>query len=153
MQDGLQDRANKAVWMLVLFISAVTLVACVGENPTETDTETVVPATTATVEKKEEGESRIDIPEGSVDMDDKSKELIKDALSCDDKGAELILIELNMNGLSFPLSKAERVEEDSNDLIILDNDSVEYYVMVNKKYDVDMIKDVKADKIIYAVYE
>ena len=121
-----------------------TLCACTNNAPKNEPIETVgtlAVETPVTVAPKEE------------EYDEYSKELIKDALSCDDKGAELILIELKMNGLSFPLSKAERVEEDSNDLSIVDKDSVEYYVMVNKVYDVDMIKDVKTDKIIYAVYE
>ena len=126
-----------------------TLCACTTNNtPKNEPIETVG---TLAVETPVTVAPKVELSE--EEYDEYSKELIKDALSCDDKGAELILIELKMNGLSFPLSKAERVEEDSNDLSIVDKDSVEYYVMVNKVYDVDMIKDVKTDKIIYAVYE
>ena len=125
-----------------------TLCACTNNAPRNEPIETVG---TLAVETPVTVAPKVELSE--EEYDEYSKELIKDALSCDDKGAELILIELKMNGLSFPLSKAERVEEDSNDLSIVDKDSVEYYVMVNKVYDVDMIKDVKTDKIIYAVYE
>lgn len=125
-----------------------TLCACTNNAPKNEPIETVG---TLAVETPVTVAPKVELSE--EEYDEYSKELIKDALSCDDKGAELILIELKMNGLSFPLSKAERVEEDSNDLSIVDKDSVEYYVMVNKLYDVDMIKDVKTDKIIYAVYE
>ena len=125
-----------------------TLCACTNNAPKNEPIETVG---TLAVETPVTVAPKVELSE--EEYDEYSKELIKDALSCDDKGAELILIELKMNGLSFPLSKAERVEEDSNDLSIVDKDSVEYYVMVNKVYDVDMIKDVKTDKIIYAVYE
>jgi len=125
-----------------------TLCACTNNAPKNEPIETVG---TLAVETPVTVAPKVELSE--EEYDEYSKELIKDALSCDDKGAELILIELKMNGLSFPLSKAERVEDDSNDLSIVDKDSVEYYVMVNKVYDVDMIKDVKTDKIIYAVYE
>ena len=125
-----------------------TLCACTNNAPKNEPIETVG---TLAVETPVTVAPKVELSE--EEYDEYSRELIKDALSCDDKGAELILIELKMNGLSFPLSKAERVEEDSNDLSIVDKDSVEYYVMVNKVYDVDMIKDVKTDKIIYAVYE
>lgn len=125
-----------------------TLCACTNNAPKNEPIETVG---TLAVETPVTVAPKVELSE--EEYDEYSKELIKDALSCDDKGAELILIELKMNGLSFPLSKAERVEEDSNDLSIVDKDSIEYYVMVNKVYDVDMIKDVKTDKIIYAVYE
>ena len=125
-----------------------TLCACTNNAPKNEPIETVG---TLAVETPVTVAPKVELSE--EEYDEYSKELIKDALLCDDKGAELILIELKMNGLSFPLSKAERVEDDSNDLSIVDKDSVEYYVMVNKVYDVDMIKDVKTDKIIYAVYE
>ena len=142
---------------------SVMLISCGSVNNTKTDDwrgEYAPVATDGIIEDvedtgdipNEDGDSD-DLAEEDEEMDEYSKELIKDALSCDDKMAEKIMRAFIRENLGLPLIKAERAEEGYNHLRIFDSNNVEYYVMVRKSGLVDMIKDVQADRIIFAVEE
>ena len=163
MRDGSRNRNIKQSIILSLLLMSVMLISCGSVNNTKTDDRRGEYAPVATDGIIEDVEDTGDIPnedgdsddlaEEDEEMDEYSKELIKDALSCDDKMAEKIMRAFIRENLGLPLIKAERAGEGYNHLRIFDSNNVEYYVMVRKSGLVDMIKDVQADRIIFAVEE
>lgn len=145
MQEVLPDRIDrikKVGCIIALLLALSFLVACSNDGAIEVNKDSELQAS-PTVEKTEEG----------VKMEDNSKELLMMALSCGENDADRVLDSLKNTKMVFPLNEVERIEENTNNLRIIDGSSVEYSVIVNKQFYVDMIKDIQADKIIFAVYE
>ena len=163
MRDGSRNRNIKQSIILSLLLMSVMLISCGSVNNTKTDdrrgeyapveTDGIIEDVEDTGDIPNEDGDSDDLAEEDEEMDEYSKELIKDALSCDDKMAEKIMRAFIRENLGLPLIKAERAEEGYNHLRIFDSNNVEYYVMVRKSGLVDMIKDVQADRIIFAVEE
>lgn len=110
-----------------------------------------------------------DAPEETVsgsEYDEYSKELLMNALSCDEEDAETILRNigyvnnLGVGNIKLPLTSVEKVEKDSeywqsyseeNDIVIEDADSVKYYLLLTGRYSVDMAMKLETEEIVYAI--
>ena len=147
-----------------------TVEAPVAESPTdnipdgaspEAEIPVVAPTDDATEETVSESE-----------YDEYSKELIMNALSCEEKEAESILRQIDVvnrfgNGdIRLSLKSVEKVEEgseywdeygDEEGIVIEDASSVKYYLMLYRGItggvEVYEAKNLDTDEIVFAIYE
>ena len=138
-----RNKRTKAWYLIAMTLVSGLLMACGDGKSVDVNNEKST-VQSASVEEK---------TEGSEMMEDSSRELVKQALSCGDREANRVMEGLTDAKLGFPLSKVERMEDSKNDLRIIDSESVEYSVMVNKQFYVDEIKNVQTGEIIFEVYE
>ena len=147
--------------------------ATVSEKPDGVSPEAEDPVNTPVDELPNGASPEAELPE-EIDEHSKeySKELIMNALSCEEKEAESILRQIDIvnrfgNGdIRLSLKSVEKVEEGSEyweeygneeGIVIEDANSVKYYLMLYRGItggvEVYEAKNLDTDEIVYAVYE
>ena len=143
--------------------------APVSEYPESASPEAEIPVSTPGDGLPNGASPEVELPE---EIDEYSKELIMNALSCEEKEAESILRQINYvnrfgNGdIRLSLKNVEKVEEgseywdeygDEEGIVIEDASSVKYYLMLYRGItggvEVYEVKNLDTDEIVYAVYE
>ena len=143
--------------------------APVSEYPESASPEAEIPVSTPGDGLPNGASPEVELPE---EIDEYSKELIMNALSCEEKAAESILRQINtVNRLGYgdirlSLKNVEKVEEgseywdeygDEGGIVIEDANSVKYYLMLYRGItggvEVYEVKNLDTDEIVYAVYE
>ena len=141
----------------------------VSEYPESASPEAEIPVSTPGDGLPYGASPEVELPE---EIDEYSKELIMNALSCEEKEAESILREINIvnrfgNGdIRLSLKNVEKVEEGSEywdecgneeGIVIEDANSVKYYLMLCRGIaggvQVYEAKNLDTDEIVFAVYE
>ena len=143
--------------------------APVSEYPESASPEAEIPVSTPGDGLPNGASPEVELPE---EIDEYSKELIMNALSCEEKEAESILRQIDIvnrlgNGdIRLSLKNVEKVEEgseywdeygDEEGIVIEDASSVKYYLMLYRGItggvEVYEAKNLDTDEIVYAVYE
>ena len=143
--------------------------APVSEYPESASPEADIPVSTPGDGLPYGASPEVELPE---EIDEYSKELIMNALSCEEKEAESILRQIDIvnrfgNGdIRLSLKKVEKVEEgseywdeygDEEGIVIEDASSVKYYLMLYRGItggvEVYEAKNLDTDEIVFAVYE
>ena len=143
--------------------------APVSEYPESASPEAEIPVSTPGDGLPNGASPEVELPE---EIDEYSKELIMNALSCEEKEAESILRQINtVNRLGYgdirlSLKNVEKVEEgseywdeygDEEGIVIEDASSVKYYLMLYRGIaggvQVYEAKNLDTDEIVFAVYE
>ena len=143
--------------------------APVSEYPESASPEAEIPVSTPGDGLPYGASPEVELPE---EIDEHSKELIMNALSCEEKEAESILRQIDIvnrfgNGdIRLSLKNVEKVEEgseywdeygDEEGIVIEDASSVKYYLMLYRGItggvEVYEAKNLDTDEIVFAVYE
>lgn len=143
--------------------------APVSEYPESASPEAEIPVSTPGDGLPYGASPEVELPE---EIDEYSKELIMNALSCEEKEAESILRQIDIvnrfgNGdIRLSLKNVEKVEEgseywdeygDEEGIVIEDASSVKYYLMLYRGItggvEVYEAKNLDTDEIVFAVYE
>ena len=143
--------------------------APVSEYPESASPEAEIPVSTPGDGLPYGASPEVELPE---EIDEYSKELIMNALSCEEKEAESILRQIDIvnrfgNGdIRLSLKSVEKVEEGSEyweeygneeGIVIEDANSVKYYLMLYRGItggvEVYEAKNLDTDEIVFAVYE
>lgn len=143
--------------------------APVSEYPESASPEAEIPVSTPGDGLPYGASPEVELPE---EIDEYSKELIMNALSCEEKEAESILRQIDIvnrfgNGdIRLSLKNVEKVEEgseywdeygDEEGIVIEDASSVKYYLMLYRGItggvEVYEVKNLDTDEIVFAVYE
>ncbi len=141
----------------------------VSEYPESASPEAEIPVSTPGDGLPYGASPEVELPE---EIDEYSKELIMNALSCEEKEAESILRQIDIvnrfgNGdIRLSLKNVEKVEEgseywdeygDEEGIVIEDANSVKYYLMLYRGItggvEVYEAKNLDTDEIVFAVYE
>ncbi len=141
----------------------------VSEYPESASPEAEIPVSTPGDGLPYGASPEVELPEEIAEY---SKELIMNALSCEEKEAESILRQIDIvnrfgNGdIRLSLKSVEKVEEgseywdeygDEEGIVIEDANSVKYYLMLYRGItggvEVYEAKNLDTDEIVYAVYE
>ena len=141
----------------------------VSEYPESASPEAEIPVSTPGDGLPYGASPEVELPE---EIDEYSKELIMNALSCEEKEAESILRQIDIvnrfgNGdIRLSLKNVEKVEEgseywdeygDEEGIVIEDASSVKYYLMLYRGIaggvQVYEAKNLDTDEIVYAIYE
>ncbi len=143
--------------------------APVSEYPESASPEAEIPVSTPGDGLPYGASPEVELPE---EIDEYSKELIMNALSCEEKEAESILRQIDIvnrfgNGdIRLSLKNVEKVEEgseywdeygDEEGIVIEDASSVKYYLMLYRGLtggvEVYEAQNLDTDEIVFAVYE
>lgn len=143
--------------------------APISEYPESASPEAEIPVSTPGDGLPYGASPEVELPE---EIDEYSKELIMNALSCEEKEAESILRQIDIvnrfgNGdIRLSLKNVEKVEEgseywdeygDEEGIVIEDASSVKYYLMLYRGItggvEVYEAKNLDTDEIVFAVYE